>query len=711
MKNKIEIFLKDMTYNSRFEFLEESKHKDELAEIAEKRGIVLPAHDLSVFKGRYAYVDRMNKNNCTLPKEEVKAALDTLVGKAIDFDHFRKDVVGYWIDAKIEKDEIIAYGIFFKGNFGEEYLSIKEMMEKDVLAISFEAWGDRDINENGSYSLRDIEFAGGALLIKSDPAFPGSQVLEMSKKSRVLEMAKTLTAPEHFIHIGEEDNVELEYKCIKCGYHIKKTKNLKRKKFTFKGELEKEKCEKCQADMEIVEDKKEDKVPEEARYFIHDIESIIRAVTQVECTSCNEKGYFEIDAIDFDNNKSKVTCFNCDAKLDISLTPASKLTKKGRKIQSIADIVDKAEFLKNDKFIEEFEGTDEKLSLIIENAFDNEDGITYKERLELKDDSFAIAQIVKTESGKNKKIRVLPIHDLAHVEIAKSRLGQSSSEATLNKLGISKDNVERKILRRAKQLNMKTLLEKFEKTTVEEVFQAIAKASIERELTKAELEKAYSVVDVPMSTVKADKPVLNSLNDLVGKTATGNPTSLFSAEEAEVIIKEAIVKATTKVELTDVEKAAAKVKEEAEAKVKADAKIKEDADAKIKTDAEAKKIEDAKTVEDLRADLKKVNEELASFRKAKEEAETKVKADLIASRRAEVSEFAKDVSDEHMLDDIRFENLKLKKALKDKSEGKIVNVAELVKGSSDKATTDEVKNATKRVQELAYGKQDDLKKE
>ena len=33
MRNRVEVFLEDMTYNTRFEFLEEGKDKEELMEI------------------------------------------------------------------------------------------------------------------------------------------------------------------------------------------------------------------------------------------------------------------------------------------------------------------------------------------------------------------------------------------------------------------------------------------------------------------------------------------------------------------------------------------------------------------------------------------------------------------------------------------------------------------------------------------------------
>src|SRR3990172_5018167 len=99
-KEELNLFLEDLSFNSRFEFLEEGKIHKDLIKSAEKRGIQLPAKDLMVFRCIYAYTDRVNKNGCLLPKEEVEKSLPTLIGKAIDFDHFRKRVVGHWIDAE-----------------------------------------------------------------------------------------------------------------------------------------------------------------------------------------------------------------------------------------------------------------------------------------------------------------------------------------------------------------------------------------------------------------------------------------------------------------------------------------------------------------------------------------------------------------------------------------------------------------------------------
>jgi hypothetical protein len=197
--NKVKIDFSDLTFNTVYEFLEEGSSK-ELKTIAQKRGVVLPSPDISVLKGRYALVDKENKNKCTLPKEEVEKALATLIGKQVDIDHLRKTNVGWWMDSYLEGDEIISYAAFWKASFGELYDDFKTRMKKGEVKISFEAWGNREFKENGSYNLKDIHFCGGALLDSTDPAFPEAQVLEFAtimengtKNERYIELAKFTT--------------------------------------------------------------------------------------------------------------------------------------------------------------------------------------------------------------------------------------------------------------------------------------------------------------------------------------------------------------------------------------------------------------------------------------------------------------------------------------------------------------------------------------
>ena len=189
-EKKVHLLLEDMTFSSTYELLEWGKNDDELKEVAAKKGLKVPSKDLSIFKCKYGMVDKQNLNKCTLPRKEVKKALKTLNGKAIDKDHLRKSTIGYWLDAELDDDDIIAYGAFWKSNFPEDYEDIKKRMSEGKMKISFEAWGDRVFKADGGYDLTDIEFAGGALLFDTQPAFPDAEV--MSFANRTLEFAKVI---------------------------------------------------------------------------------------------------------------------------------------------------------------------------------------------------------------------------------------------------------------------------------------------------------------------------------------------------------------------------------------------------------------------------------------------------------------------------------------------------------------------------------------
>jgi len=287
-KLQLETFLNDITYNSSYRFLEMGADDDELMEVAKSKNIVLPALDLAVFKCIYAFTDRQNLNGCTLEKAEVEAALPTISGKAIDFDHIRGKIVGHWADAKLEDDKIIAYGFFFKGNLPDEYEAIKELMEGGVLAISFEAYGVRNFTNAAQteYTFSNIEFSGGALLINTSPAFPGSEVLEMAKtdnQKKVLEFASKTSAPKTFI------------------------------KEVAKGEESME---------------KEEKKPEIARFYTYDFETILSLVYSTEEEL---ETYLNIDSIDFKNMKVSAKRMDNDEVVEISLKPKVKTLKQGNR--------------------------------------------------------------------------------------------------------------------------------------------------------------------------------------------------------------------------------------------------------------------------------------------------------------------------------------------------------------------------------------------
>jgi len=542
-------FLEDLTYFSEYEFLEEANQK-EFIEVAKKFGIKFPNYDLAPFKCIYAYVDRVNKNGCRLPKEEVEKALETLRGKAIDFDHVRQRTVGYWIDAKLVKDKIIAYGVFFKSNLKEDYNLIKDLMQKGNLKVSFEAWGNREFNEDGTYDLKDIDFAGGALLLTTTPAFEGAEVLELAKQ-KVLEFASVMTPPKTFIR-SQEGLAPADPPIV-----LKRVEE--EKIITTRYFQPKEKVESKTVRVTTVywSDGKKDVYTEEINR-----NELFRAFEEFfkdKKTKCSEEE-FEMDDI---------------KEVELSY---EELTKE------------ELEDLKG--FFEEDEEQD------VEEA----KRLSYEERKKLPDSMFAVVIKVKNKkTGEIRKIRKYPLNDETRVRAALRYLGMPRNQKALKKLGVSIESVRKKILKRAKELNMKSLLERYKNKG-------------------AEMEEKIKELEQEIAQLKG-----------------------------ELQKKDAVI---------------AELKKESE---EAKAKIEE--------------IEKAKEKE---------------IKKAKEEAR------IVTERRAELGEFAKDVKDEDLLDDVKFENLKLKKEIaelkKDKQEKGYLET-----GSSDKDKEEEVFKRQKSIREKAFG--------
>lgn len=287
-------FLKSLSSESEYRFLEQGKDDEELKAVCEKRGIQFPNPDLSILKMVYAYIDKMNLNGCTLPKEEVEKSVNTIVGKAIDFDHIRDRVVGWMIDAEIVDDKIIAYGAFFKSSLGDDYDLIRELFNRKNLAVSLEAWGEREFNSDGTYNLKDIIFCGLALLINTKPAFPGAGVFEMANKK--MEFA-SLDDKTDFIKKG--DKVE-----------IMKQEEIKIRKL------------------------------EESRFWASDFDTILRMRDEVVCPLCKNQGLITINVLDFEKNEMKGNCWACDSDLDIKLSPRSTVIVKDVATREVVEVTE-----------------------------------------------------------------------------------------------------------------------------------------------------------------------------------------------------------------------------------------------------------------------------------------------------------------------------------------------------------------------------------
>ena len=192
-----------------------------------------------------------------------------------------------------------------------------------------------------------------------------------------------------------------------------------------------------------------------------------------ECPNCKMKGWHDIQSIDFENSKIKHKCGSCGSGCETDMTPKTVIKKRGLKVKNMPkgssdEIEDKEELA----MIDELEGKE----FIDEDGNKIEDAkkLTYKERKQINDDMFAV--VVNKD---NKKIRMFPIQDPAHVRNALARLPQATN--TLSKLGISPETVKRKILKRAKELNMTDLLKRHAKggAEVEELLKKYNKASVE----------------------------------------------------------------------------------------------------------------------------------------------------------------------------------------------------------------------------------------
>jgi len=193
-------FLRDFKENSQTEVYEDGKEKDEIIEIAKaKMGIDLKNNtDLAGFKTVYTFADVANGNGARLPKHLLLKALPSLIGKPVNINHVRNYVVGYYIDYRYVEAEnkVIAYGIFFKSNFGTEWVEAKQLLKSNLLGTSHEVWCPRKSRRylsDGTYEAQAIEFAGGALIYRTHPdainpetkmetAYKGCDVLEMAIK-------------------------------------------------------------------------------------------------------------------------------------------------------------------------------------------------------------------------------------------------------------------------------------------------------------------------------------------------------------------------------------------------------------------------------------------------------------------------------------------------------------------------------------------------
>lgn len=349
---------------------------------------------------------------------------------------------------------------------------------------------------------------------------------------------------------------------------------------------------KCSVEMAIT-----DQSPEISRLYASDIPWIQKLINEVTCPVCNRDYVLEANVIDLENLKAETKCYFCESSVNVDLDIKAKtdVTKKG-KVKKVS-IVDKAEI--------------EELSELEKQDIDEGVKLTYKQRKNLKDSDFALVQTVD-----EKKVRRFPIVDESHVRNALARLSQAK--------GLSeeeRESAKKKILKKAKELNMTSILEKYNKN----------KGGVNMD----ELRKAQEKIEVLEKDLKAKDTVIASKDEALGK----------KDEEINSL----------KTKVTEVE--------------------------------EAKKVVETER-DTVKAEIARRDEE--------------IKQSTLKARKEELGEEyikANSVKDEDLLDNIKFENMKLKKENAELKDGRPTSA--MIAGTRTKSK-DDIQKAHDAVEADAY---------
>lgn len=188
---QMEEFLKDYKENSQTILLEEGAERNELEKITKANGMdIKNSRDLGIFKTIYAFSNEANANGAILPKKELLRILPQIIGKPININHDRSIVVGHYIDYKYldKEDTVVAYGVYYKSYYSDLWKKANKLFKSKKLSSSFEIWSPKDKRRekaDGTYELRSMEIAGGALIYEDEdnqPAFKNAKVLMMAKE-------------------------------------------------------------------------------------------------------------------------------------------------------------------------------------------------------------------------------------------------------------------------------------------------------------------------------------------------------------------------------------------------------------------------------------------------------------------------------------------------------------------------------------------------
>jgi len=504
-------FLKDYEDNCEVSLLEDSKERNELIDIAKKRGILVKdSKDLGMVKLVYAFVDEPNDNGAILKKNEILRILPQLIGKPLDRDHVREQVRGFYVDYKYDpnyvtkdgkrKKAIITYSTFLKKIFESEWAEAKKLIKEGNLSHSFEIWSPkeaRNYKTDGTYEMNKMEIAGGALLFNYDgdtipPAYPDAHALALAKKyvtSDYLELSSKYKEDDILnADTITEVHIERIVKCENCQREFDYAKVPE----AYMGAV---KCPNCKAiidqtgrklyDAQVIDFNVSCLNPRCDAINQWLIETRTEEDATIKCLSCSHKykikflkgkdyifnfpiskAFEMISNYKFkcpqcghslrDNNVKEISseritfkCNNCSL-----IFPASTQESRNRKISLIEPI-------KEEKNLQEkggkgmlnlASGVYRNLALFYRKNLESFK-ISLKEREELKDTDFAyVKTVIKKIGESSKKIRLFPINNEDNT--IDSCLLLSKTEKEVEALGIEVATIREKITKKLKEFNI-----------------------------------------------------------------------------------------------------------------------------------------------------------------------------------------------------------------------------------------------------------------
>lgn len=717
--------------------------------------------DLGVIKTIYCFTSKANANGARLPKDEFIKIFPQIVGRPMDYGHDRELILGFYVDYRfvLKEEKAIAYAIFFRGNYPKLWEKAKKFQKKKRLSSSFEIWSPKDKREklsDGTYKLHNLAIAGGALIFEEfgeEPAFKDAKVLQMAKKVNLNECVSEECLVCASKYKGEDLIVaDKDYFTETIKENVKKLQDEKKvkeqpKKIEPKKEVKvEEKKEEPKAEPKPEEKKEEPKIVETGKikcsncsesidyngidvrikcpkcFAILNKEGVMQYPPQIKdfqvlCPSCKIGNWLILSK---DNKEAKVKCESCakEYKIDfvqsnintqelldkfnfvytgsascpqchkqIAISGVSSLKNRTikcpkckvefafnithetyKKISKIEEIkIDKIEKsaktekggkvmdykLELSRFHRYVDNLEEFERYIAKDYDESKDGsvlpetavieqsarLTTEQRNALPDSDFAVVVRVKNKrTGEMRKIRMFPIHDKAHVRNALARLGQPAPQATLRKLGVSIETVKAKILRKARQLKMTQLLERYKKAKVEPKKANVKK--VEKVDKKVEPKKKIEAKKEPEKKVEVK---VEKAKDTISD-AQKHTLALYALEDKIAKYALGIRKLVSKVRSTN------------------------------------KKLETVKAEKEDKIKFYKEN------------------AKKIHDRKVELADFAKDLSDEDIVNEDKFEKAQLKKQV---AESKTIETAS--ENVGDKTTkADEYTEYRKQINASAF---------